>query len=174
MVLSRLSCVVHELLAFKVGPSCLASSKSMGNTRSTERFTIYSFFATFVWNFSSVQLVLKLVGLRNLLPCHHLSHWCWFGFCFLHSNFSWNSVNPQVCHTTLLSLRLMLVSLCSFLSLFHKGLGSLCILWGRWMFFKSIHQVPIVDNILAIFCSVSMMTLNFPFFLIIIIFIIFP
>lgn len=42
------------------------------------------------------------------------------------------------------------------------------------MFFKSIHQVPIVDNILAIFCSVSMMTLNFPFFLIIIIFIIFP
>lgn len=26
------------------------------------------------------------------------------------------------------------------------------------MFFKSIHQVPIVDNILAIFCSVSMMT----------------
>lgn len=66
--------MVHELLSFKVGPSCLASSKSMGNTCNTVSFTIYSFFATFVWNFCSVQSVLKSEGLRNLLPCHHLSH----------------------------------------------------------------------------------------------------
>lgn len=95
--------------------------KSMGKTGNTVSFTVYGFFATFVWNFCSFQSVLKSEGLRNL-PCHRLSHSCWFGFCFLHFNFSWNSVNPQVCHTTLLSLHLMLVS-CSFFSLFPKGLG---------------------------------------------------